>query len=162
MMNRKFFYYGTAVAALVLSACAAPKTDYTGANYPPTDQVESIFQISQAPQSCRVIGQLFAAMPAGMPTAEFDGQITTEAKSRGADLMLIGESRQCTTQSALKYSYYGPKREYKVADWHGWSFGEEEWGKQGNWTAIGYNEWAKNDVRYDYPVLTQVAFLRCR
>jgi len=151
-----------ALAVFLLFACASPDLDYTGEKYSPTDQVVPIFQVSQAQPSCRVFAPLFATMPANMVTSDFAAQISEEAKSKGADMMLIGQSRQCATESSLNYSYYGPDREYLVNQWPGWSFGLDEWGEQGNWASIGYDKWTKTDVHYDYPIILQVAFLRCQ
>jgi hypothetical protein len=101
-------------------------------------------------------------MPANMTTSDFAARISEEAKSRGADMMLIGHSRQCTTESSLSFTDYGPDREYPVAEWPGWNFGFKEWGKQGDWASIGYNEWMNGDIHYDYPIVMQVVLLRCR
>jgi len=132
------------------------------AHYPPTDKVETIFQISQAPASCRVFAHLFATMPANMTIGEFAARAVEEAKSKGAEMMLVGQARQCTTDSSLSFTYYGPDREYLVSEWPGWSYGFEQWGEQGNWAGIGYNEWRDDTIHYDYPIVMQLVFLRCR
>lgn len=124
--------------------------------------VETIFQVSQSPSTCRVFAHLFVTMPEGMTTRDFSDRIAAEAKSKGADLMLIGQARQCTTESSLNYAYYGPDREYSVREWPGWSYGFEEWADQGSWATVGYDEWQKGDVHFDYPVVMQVVFLRCQ
>jgi len=162
MRNKQFMLSLLAVAVFLLSACASSDTGPAGIRYPPTEQVEPIFQISHAPGSCRVFAHLFATMPATMAMSDFAGRISEEAKSRGADMMLIGRSRQCTTESSLSFTDYGPDREYTVAEWPGWSFGFKEWGKQGDWASIGYNEWMDSEIHYDYPVVMQVVLLRCR
>ena len=162
MRNMRFLLCQMAVAVFLLSACASTEPVGKSIQYPATDQVEPIFQISQAPASCRVFAHLFATMPANMRTSDFATRISDEAKSSGADMMLIGQSRQCTTESELNYTYYGPDREYRVNEWPGWSFGFDEWGEQGNWANIGYADWMKSDVHYDYPIVMQVVFLRCQ
>lgn len=151
------------LAFALLGGCASSDSGYSGRQYPPTDRVKPIFQVSQAPDSCRVFAHLFATMPAGMTTGDFSSHTAEEAKQRGADLVLIGQSRQCTTGSSLNYTYYGPDREYMVRDWPGWSFGFNEWEEQGNWAGIGYEEWMNSvDINYDYPIVMQVVLLRCR
>ena len=162
MRNTLYLICQTALVVFLLSACASSDSGIKTAQYPPTDKVEPIFRINQASPSCRVFAHLFATMPAKMTTTDFAARISEEAKSSGADLMLIGQSRQCTTESALNFSYYGPDREYGISEWPGWSFGFDEWGEQGSWASIGYDEWLKNDVHYDYPIVMQVVFLRCR
>lgn len=161
MMNK---YLLVCVLALLFlpSACASSKNDQAAIQYPPTNQVTPIFQINQASPACRVFSHLFATIPPNMRMAEFADKITEEAKSKGADMMLIGQSRQCTTDSSLTYTYYGPDREYNVSEWPGWSFGFKEWGEQGDWASIGYDEWMNSKIHYDYPVVMQVVFLRCQ
>lgn len=161
MKNKQLMLCFMAVVVFLLSACASSDSGDITVKYPPTVQVAPIFQISQAPASCRVFAHLFATMPANMTTSDFASRISEEAKSWGAEMMLIGQSRQCTTESSLNYSYYGPDREYGINEWPGWSFGFDEWGEQGNWANIGYDEWLKSDVHYDYPIVMQVVFLRC-
>ena len=162
MRSKPTSLFVMAVAVFLLSACASSKSGGKAVQYPATDQVTPIFQINQAPVSCRVFAHLFATMPANMTTGDFAAQVSEEAKSNGADMMLIGQSRQCTTESSLNYTYYGPDREYKVKEWPGWSFGFYEWGEQGSWASIGHDEWMKSDVHYDYPIVMQIVFLRCQ
>lgn len=162
MMNKFILLCVSAVILFQLSACASSSSSQKALQYPPTDKVEPIFQISQAPSSCRVFSHMFATIPPNMMMNEFAGKITDEAKSKGADMLLIGQSRQCTTESSLTYTYYGPDREYKVREWPGWSFGFDEWGEQGDWASIGYNEWTDSNIHYDYPIVMQVVFLRCQ
>ena len=65
--------------------------------------------------------------------------------------------------NAIRFLYYGPEREYPFAErWRGLKFGYEVWEKQGDWVSIGYNELGRAEVRYDVPLIMQVAMLRCR
>ncbi|GAB4339943.1 MAG: hypothetical protein Kow0089_13250 [Desulfobulbaceae bacterium] len=149
-------------AVLLLSGCGSKDSGDTGLRYPPTDRVETVFQISQVPSECRVFAHLFATMPAGMSTGEFGKRVEEEARERGADVVLVGRSRQSVSETALAFRYYGPAREYKAVDWSGWSFGLEDWAEQGGWVSIGYDEWRRSDVHFDYPVVMQTVFFRCR
>lgn len=142
--------------------CGSHEPVYTGKEYPPTEKVETVFQESRIPESCRVFAHLFATMPAGYTGRDFVAVLSGEARSRGADMMLVGQSRQCTTKTELAFDYYGPDREYRIAEWPGWSFGFDEWGKQGAWAGIGYDEWGNGEVYYDYPIILQAVFLRCQ
>jgi hypothetical protein len=146
----------------MLSACAGGETGYSGITYPETDKVVPVFQKSRVPDSCRVFAQLFATMPAGYSGADFVAAVSQEARSKGAEMMYIGQSRQCTTETSLTYTYYGPEQEYPIRDWPGWNYGSSQWQEQGEWCSIGYLEWGDSEVRFDYPVVMQVAFLRCR
>ena len=104
-MKKKFAMVLSLVAVLSLvSACASSNSSQKSLQYPPTAKVEPIFQVSQAPASCRVFSHLFATIPPNMMMNEFTDKISGEAKSKGADMMLIGQSRQCTTETSLTYS----------------------------------------------------------
>ena len=50
----------------------------------------------------------------------------------------------------------------RLERWRGLKFGYEVWEKQGDWVSIGYNELGRAEVRYDVPLIMQVAMLRCR
>lgn len=151
------------LASLVLlSGCGSHDPGYQGMQYPATEKVEPVFMKSQIPQSCRVFAHLFVTMPPQYTGKDFVAAVTEEAKAKGADMMLIGQSRQCTSGSELDFTYYGPDREYLIRDWPGWNFGFEDWEEQGEWASIGYSEWGSSEVRYDYPIVMQTIFLRCQ
>ena len=147
---------------LLPAACTGQKGASQGFTHPPTDTVESVFQKAQVPEQCRVFAHLLVTMPAQQTGRQFVDSVSAEAKAKGADMMLIGQSRQCTSETELVYSYYGPDREYKIGEWPGWNFGFAEWQKQGAWANIGFEEWGNGQVLFDYPVVMQVVFLRCR
>jgi hypothetical protein len=162
-MNKNIIVSGILLLVLsLLTACASSDSGVQGKTYPPTDKVEPVFLKSQIPDSCRVFAHLFVTMPAGYTGQDFVKEVSAEAKSKGADMILIGQSRQCTTDTELKFTYYGPDREYRISEWPGWNFGFEEWEEQGEWAGIGYQEWGNSSVRFDYPIDMQVVFLRCR
>jgi hypothetical protein len=161
-MTGKNMIRGLAPAGLLLlAACAGPEVSTPGLSYPPTEKVEAVFQRTQVPEQCRVYAQLFTTLPAGYSGRQFVEVLSAEAKSRGADMMLIGQSRQCPDEAEMAFTYFGPDREYKIKEWPGWNYGFEEWQKQGDWANIGFNEWGNDSVRFDFPVVMQVVFLRC-
>ncbi len=162
-MNKKINHLVLLAAVMLLfAACAKQDTPDKVMQYPQTDKVETVFQTSMVPDSCRVFAHLFVTMPAKYTGQEFVEAVSGEARSKGADMMLIGQSRQCTTETEIDFTYYGPDREYKIREWPGWNFGFEEWEEQGEWASIGYKEWGNSNVRYDFPVVMQVIFLRCQ
>lgn len=151
------------LGTLVLAAgCGSHDSKEMVNPYSQTQQVQVVFQKSRIPASCRLFSQLFVTLPAHSSGQEMAEVINTEAKSKGADMVLIGQSRQCTSESDLSFTCYGPDREYSIGDWPGWDFGYDDWQDQGEWIGIGYNEWGNPDVRFDYPVMLQVAFVRCQ
>ena len=158
-------YILTCIAAALivfLSGCGSHDPGFQGMQYPPTEKVEPIFLKSKIPDSCRVFAHLFVTMPAGYTGKDFVSAVKKEAKAKGADMVLVGQSRQCTTETALDFTYYGPDREYKIREWPGWNFGFEDWEEQGEWASIGYQEWGDSNLRFDYPIVMQVIFVRCQ
>lgn len=162
-MNRSIFLWCIIPAWLILlGGCGSRQADVRSLQYPPTEKVETVFQISRIPDSCRVFAHLFVTMPGGYTGKQFVEAVSEEAKSRGADIILVGHSRECTTGNELDFTYYGPDREYKIREWPAWSYGFEEWQEQGAWANIGYQEWGDSEIRYDFPILMQVVFVRCQ
>jgi len=149
-------------ALVFIAGCGSHESGMMTSRYSSTQTVKAVFQKKAIPASCRVFAQLFATFPTGYTGKEFADALTAEAQSKGADMMLIGQSRQCTTESDLSFRYFGPDREYRLPDWPGWSFGLEEWEEQGEWIGIGYNEWGNSSVSYDYPIILRAAFVRCQ
>ena len=162
MSGKRLLLCLSLAAVPLLCSCAGRNAEPAGITYPATDKVESVFQRAQVPEQCRVFAQFFVTMPAQQTGQQFADAVAAEAKAKGADMLLIGQSRQSTSSSELTYSKYGPDREYKIGDWPGWNFGYEEWQKQGAWANIGYGEWGNPKIHFDYPVVIQLVFLRCR
>ena len=152
------------LVSLGLCACSGKDlTTYTGTAYPQSSTVEAVFQASQVPKSCRVFAQVLVLMPADLSGKDIENAVFAEAGKRGADMVLIGQSRQYEDNDPVKFLYYGPQREYSFADhWGGWRFGYDLWQKQGDWLNIGYGELGNSTAHFDTPVVMQVAMLKCR
>ncbi len=149
---------------VLLSSCGGKKTvAYTGKSYPPTEKVGYAFLASQVPPTCRVFAQILVTLPPDSTGRTIRDSITDEARMRGADIILIGQSRQMKEDEGLNFVYYGPEQEYLCNEkWCGWKYGYDAWEKQGDWVNIGFKEWGNARIRFDYPIMMQVAFLRCR
>jgi len=138
------------------------RTVYSGPKYAPTSQVAIAFQPAQVPKSCRVFAEVMVQLPPKLTGKDIETAILTEAGKRGADQVLIGQSRQ-GDDKGTRFLYYGPDKEYLCSEQCGsWKFGFDLWEKQGEWVNIGYKEWGKTEVRYDVPLLVQLALLQCR
>jgi hypothetical protein len=149
---------------LLLAGCGG-KGDNTfqGATYSPTTKVIPVFLPEQVPVSCRVFAQLYVWLPAGSTGKTIARAVEQEARAHGADMLLIGESRQASDDKGVSFAYYGPAREYNCRErWSGWKFGFDVWASQGEWVSLGYKEWGSADVSYDIPIIMQAAFLRCQ
>ena len=148
--------------ASLLGACSGHNTGYVGKQYEPTEKVVPVYQAGQIPKSCRVTAHLLVNLPPKFSGQNSADAISDEAKLRGADVVLVGQSRQSEDGEQLSFTYYGPAQEYGVERWSGWKFGYDKWEDQGEWVNIGYTEWGNSSVEFDYPIMLQLAFLRCR
>ncbi len=138
-------------------------TAYSGKIYDPTTSVEFIFHPSQAPLACRVFAELIFTVPEGETAEQMRDKLLQEAKARGADMVLVGQSRQMEDDGEYAFIYVGPDQEYPCrAGWHGWGHGYDIWKDQGGFVSIGFKEWGSPDLSFDFPVLIKTVFLRCR
>ena len=152
-----------AVLTVLLAGCGGPdRTVYSGTVHPPTTQVAKAFQPAQVDRTCRVFAEMLVQLSADLSGRDIEIILLTEAGQRGADVLLIGQSRE-GTENQTRFLYYGPEREYPFAErWGGWKFGYDVWEKQGGWVSIGYGELGREDLRFDVPLVMQVALLRCQ
>lgn len=139
------------------------RTVYNGPNYAPTSQVAIAFQPAQVPKSCRVFAEVLVQLPPQLTGKDIETAILNEAGKRGAHQVLIGQSRQGGDDKEARFLYYGPDKEYLCSEQCGsWKFGYEVWEKQGEWVNIGYKEWGKTNIRFEAPLVMQMALLQCR
>lgn len=163
MLNKMSMLWCIGVMLLLLGACSGhDTTSFAGKQYKPTEKVETVYQVGQIPKSCRVTAHVLATLPPKFSGQNFADAIADEAKLRGGDIILVGQSRRSEDEEQLSFTYYGPVLEYNISQWAGWSFGYEKWEDQGEWVNIGYTEWGNGSIEFDYPVVMQLAFLRCR
>lgn len=148
----------------IIAGCGKKKApEYNGIVYAPTSEVKSVFQSRQVPKSCRIIAEVLVSLPANSTGKGIRDYVTTEAGSRGAEMVLIGQSRESEDDDGLTFHYFGPDKEYLCSEnWCGWKGSYDLWEKQGEWVNIGLDEWENDEVFYDYPIMMQVAYLRCR
>jgi hypothetical protein len=138
------------------------RTVYTGPVYPPTSKTTVAFQPVQVGKSCRVFSEALVQLPPQLTGKDIEQAVLAEAGKRGAAQVLIGQSRQGDEKS-VRFLYYGPEKEYPCAEQCGsWKTSYDFWEKQGEWVSIGYKEWGKSEVRYETPLIVQIALLQCR
>jgi hypothetical protein len=139
------------------------RTVYNGPVYPATSKIAIAFQPAQTGKSCRVFAESLAQFPANLTGKDIETAVLAEAGKRGADQVLLGQTRQGEDDDGLQFLYYGPSREYLCADQcGGWKFGYNLWEKQGGWVTVGYAEWGKAGVRFETPLVMQLVMLRCQ
>lgn len=150
----------------LLAGCGDKETDltaYKGPIYPATTSLQYIFQAGQAAPSCRVFAELLVSLPAEVSGEIMRQKLEGEAQSHGADMVLIGQSRQMEDDEGFTFVYYGPQKEYLCNEkWCGWKYGYDTWEEQGDFVNIGFQEWGNKNVQFDYPVMLQAVFLRCQ
>ena len=78
---------------------------FKGATYPPTSQVAVAFQPSQVAPSCRVFAEILVRLPANISGKEIENTILAEAGKRGAEQVLIGQSRQAEDDEGVQFLY---------------------------------------------------------
>jgi hypothetical protein len=134
-----------------------------GAAYPPAQQIRTIFRADQARPGCAVFAHLLIWIPAGSSGRGIAKTVEQEAMRWGADLLLIGRSRQAAKDKGLDFIYYGPEQPYDCREqWGGWKFGYSDWVSQGGWVSLGYDEWGRSETWFNVPLTVQAAFLRCQ
>lgn len=165
-----------AVVLVAVSGCGAGKsvkklvglggddlTVYKGQVYPATSKIAIAFQPAQVGKSCRVFAESLVLFPANQTGKDIENSLLAEAGQRGADQILIGQTRQGEDDAGLQFLYYGPTYEYLCVDQcGGWKYGYKLWEAQGEWVTLGYNEWGKTGVRFETPLVMQVVMLRCQ
>lgn len=135
---------------------------YAGPVYPSTSNVAVSFQPGQVPKTCRVFAEAMVQLPPKISGKDVARTILSEAGKRGADRVLIGQSRQ-SDDNGTRFLYYGPDKEYPCSEQCGsWRFGYDLWEKQGEWVSIGSQEWGKTEARFETPQIMQIVLLRCR
>lgn len=135
---------------------------YKGITYSPTEKVVPTFQEHQVPVTCRVFAHLLVHIPEGFTGQGIAQAVEAEAMERGADMLLLGGTRLANNNQGPAFSYYGPAQPYKCRDhWSGWKFAYDDLVNQGEWVAMGYDEWGNQDALFNAPLIIQAAFLRC-
>jgi hypothetical protein len=171
IMCKKFQIFLAALLLVGTFGCGAKellglggkdRTLYSGPQYSPTSQVAIAFHPTQVPKSCKVFAEVLAQLPPKLTGKDIESAILTEAGKRGANRVLIGQSRQ-GDDKGTRFLYYGPDKEYLCSEQCGdWKFGYDLWEKQGEWVNIGYKEWGRAEVRYETPLVMQLVLLQCR
>ncbi len=152
------------ITLVTLTSCGwKDTTTYRGNEYAPTPSVQTTFQYTQVPDQCMVFAELLVTLPPHMTGKTIAELIMEEARNRGADVLLIGQTRRHTSGDEQNFIYLGPTREYNCKqDWTGWKSAFSWWEDQGQWVDIGYTEWGKESIRFADPLIMQAALLRCK
>jgi hypothetical protein len=162
-MPKQLFSLFSLLVCILLTGCASKPPAYSGITFPATNKAEVTFQEKGVPSQCRAFAHIIVHTPKDVTGARIGQRITEYAQSKGADLILIGISRQLPGKGPSDFQFfpYGPKQDYQFSKgWLGWKFGFEDWEKGGSMIGFGYNNWSDTTVN-DYSMKIQAVLLRC-
>ncbi len=164
-MRRGYMLASLVLCTLLLSSCGGmePVRRYSGPAFTPVRNTKVTFQTREIPAACQVIAHVVHTSTPGAGAQEIARALVGEASSRGADLLLVGLSRELKKGGSPGISYHGPEVPYRFTDaWAGWKFGLDDRVSLGGWATLGAAEWGAASVRFDSSIRTKVAFLRCQ
>lgn len=162
MKNNTFLFVITLL--FFLSACASSEVDYKGLKYPQTNTVQTSFQEDDMPDDCSAFAHVLLKTKTNSTGEEIAHIMKEEAKSKGANRILIGMSRELTAEAfeADRFDYYGPEYSYTFnKTWLGWKFGFDEWNKGNRLVGLGAEAWGAPNTSFRNSLLVQAVFLRC-
>lgn len=162
MKNNTFIFLTTLL--FFLSACAFSEFDYKGIKYPQTNRVQMSFQEEDIPDDCSAFAHVLLKTRTNSTGAQLAHIMKEEAKSKGANRILIGMSRELTAENLEidRFHYYGPQYDYIFnKTWLGWKFGFDEWNKGNRLVGLGADTWGDPQTNFRNSLLIQAVFLRC-
>lgn len=164
-LPRALFIFGASLLPLCLSGCLSftPAT-YSGVQFPPTQSASVSFQENTVPGNCQGFAHLVATTSGPVNGREIQEALVNEAKTKGANHLLIGMAREDHKgkNGGFSFQYFGPQYPYPFAKgWLGWKFGIEEWEKTGPLIGFGLNNWGNPNSLFDSSLHIQAVFLRC-
>jgi hypothetical protein len=93
LMARRAAALRAAAVALTLAVAGCVSVDYVGKSYPPTANVDVYLSAADVKRRYTTIGQARAqveAIPFSSPSQQLQDKLVAEAKSRGADGVILG------------------------------------------------------------------------
>jgi hypothetical protein len=147
-----------------LSGCFSGTTEYEGLTFPKTTASEITFQENSIPADCTAFSHLLMHTKMHSSGKDISVVIHREAEEKGANLILVGMSREMGDEELTenRFDYYGPQYAYNFnKTWLGWKFGFDEWNDAGNLVGLGTDTCGNSDVSFDNTLLIQAVFLRC-
>ncbi len=163
IMN-KTYLLPLSLATTLLAGCWSPSAQYTGVSFPQTNTSRLTFQEEGVPADCTAFAHLLMNSKTVSTGKDIASAMHSEAESKGANLVLVGMSREMPDKEfdETRFSYYGPEYAYSFAKtWLGWKFGFDEWNEAGVLTDMGWESWGNGNITYDNSLVIQAVFLRC-
>ncbi len=160
---KNIFPFITLCIALLLTSCGSRETVYEGISFPKTSSPKITFQEDTVPENCSAFAHLLLNTKINSSGQDIAEAILSEAGEKGANLVVIGRTRETDEQlEKNRFDYYGPEYAYNFnKTWLGWKFGFDAWSKAGNLLGLGIESWGKPSVIVNKSLLIQTVFLRC-
>jgi len=148
---------------LGLTSCASRNPNVPTHVLPATDSARITFEQQQVPDDCTVFAHLLITVPPALAADQMRQSIRQLGADHGADLVLLGLSRQSTlSPETVTFRAYGPQTPYSFAErWAGWKFGFTDWNKGGPLVDFGLNHLSGDEAAFTTPVDIQAVLLSC-
>lgn len=162
-MQQKTFSSLLLVTTL-LTGCWSSSATYEGITFPKTTNSRVTFQEEGVPSDCSAFAHVMMNSKLQSTGKDIASAMHKEAEEKGANLVLVGISREMPDEELEenRFDYYGPEYAYSFErTWLGWKFGFDEWDEAGSLTGLGIDSWGNGDITYDNSLIIQAVFLHC-
>jgi len=149
---------------IVLTGCWSSTSGYEGIRFPKTSASKLVFQETDIPRNCTAFAHLLMNSKMQATGKELRDALMQEAGDKGANLILVGLSREMLEEELEenRFDYFGPEYAYDFnKTWLGWKFGFDEWNKANNLIGLDAAAWENNEISFKNSLLIQAVFLRC-
>lgn len=146
-----------------MASCATDDAGTLDHTMPATDSAEITFVKQRVPDTCSVFAHLLITIPPALSADETRRSIERFGAEHGADLILLGLSRQSAlSPETVTFRAYGPQTPYPfTTDWAGWKFGFSDWNKGGPLIDFGIAHLSGQEASFTIPVDIQAVLLSC-
>ncbi len=161
---QKIPLYSLLVLTTFLSGCWSGTAEYEGIRFPQTTINQVSFQEHSIPADCSAFAHLQMNSRMRSTGKDIEEAMLLEAGNKGANLVLVGMSRELVDAELEEnsFAYYGPEYAYNFnKTWLGWKFGFDEWNDADNLVGLGAGKWGSDEISFDNSLLIQAVFLRC-
>jgi hypothetical protein len=161
---KKIQLYSLIILTLFLSGCLSGTSEYEGIRFPPTATSQISFLEHSIPADCSAFAHLHMGSKVLSTGKDIEEAMLQEAGNKGANLVLVGMSREDLDAELEEnqFTYFGPEYTYNFSKtWLGWKFGFDEWNDCDRLVGLGADNWGQSDVTFDNSLLIQAVFLRC-
>lgn len=164
-MSRSILLILSLLATPLLSGCISGNSPTSSLTYPATANVFITFQEEKVLPQCKVFSHKLVTTPAGLTGKQVQEEVIGNAKSSGADMILVGLARESFEEDLEEYIFtsYGPTRPYNFQKyWSGWKYGFKDWNDGGEIVSFGFTGWNDNKNPYHHGLMLQTVYLTCQ